>query len=428
MERDREFDIVLWGATGFTGRLAAEKLAARTGNRTDLRWAIGGRSRAKLESVRSSLGADAADLAIVTGDSLDVASMEALAARTRVVCSTVGPYAMYGSELVAACVRAGTHYCDLAAEPHWIRKMMDAHQAEATETGARIVHACGMDSIPSDLGVYFLQQRATKLYGKPCPRVKMRVTEMRGGFSGGTAASLLHGTEAGREDPSIGRAMTEPYYLAPEGHRQGPDEPDDMRSVEVKYDEDLQAWTKPFFMGPMNTKIVRRTNALLGYPYGEDFRYDEARVVADGLSGRIKAKAEALGYVAFVSAVARPPTRSLLKKYVLPGSGEGPDRETRESGQWKIILIGKMEDGTTVRSMVGGEGDPATDSTSRMLVESALCLAQDDEQIPVGGGSWTPAAAMGDLLLDRLTSYAGMSFEFEPTSKDTPAAAFTSNA
>ncbi len=418
MKQDAEFDIVVWGATGFTGRLAAEKLAARLGNERDLRWAIGGRDRAKLEAVRAGLGSAAADVPIIIGDSHDVASLEALAARTNVVCSTVGPYAMYGSELVGACVRAGTHYCDLAAEAHWIRKMMDAYEAEAAETGARIVHACGMDSVPSDVGVHFLQQHSKQLYGKPCPRVKMRVTEMQGGFSGGTAASLLHGTEAGRTDPSIGRAMREPYYLAPEGHRQGPDELDDMRSTKVEYDEDLQAWTKPFFMGPMNSKIVRRTNALLGYPYGEDFRYNEARVVADGLSGRIKAKAEALGYVAFLAAVASPPTRSLLKKYVLPGSGEGPDQETRESGQWKIVLVGRTDDGTTVRTLVGGEGDPATDSTSRMLIESALCLAQDAVRIPVGGGSWTPAAAMGDLLLDRLTAHAGMSFEFEPMSTD----------
>ena len=413
MTSDREFDVVVWGATGFTGRLTAAKLAARLGNREDLRWAIGGRNQAKLEAVRSQLGAAAADIPIIIGDSHDMASMEALAARTRVVCSTVGPYAMYGSALVGACVGAGTHYCDLAAEPHWIRKMMDAHESEAAKTGARIVHACGMDSIPSDVGVYFLQQRARQLFGETCSRVRMRVTEMRGGFSGGTAASLLHGTEAGRTDPSLGRAMTEPYYLAPEGHRQGPDEPDDMRSTKVEYDEDLQAWTKPFFMGPMNSKVVRRTNALLGYPYGEDFSYNEARAVGDGLSGRIKAKAEALGYVAFLAAVASPPTRSLLKKYVLPDSGEGPDKETRESGQWKIVLIGKTDNGATVRALVGGEGDPATDSTSRMLVESALCLAEDTDEIPVGGGSWTPAAAMADLLLDRLTSNAGMSFELE---------------
>jgi short subunit dehydrogenase-like uncharacterized protein len=294
--------------------------------------------------------------------------------------------------------------------------MMDAHEAEAIETGARIVHACGMDSIPSDVGVYVLQQRAEQLYGKPCSQVKMRVTELRGGFSGGTAASLLHGTKAGREDPSIRQAMTDPYYLAPEGHRHGPDEPENMRSTKVEYDDDLQAWTKPFFMGPMNTKIVRRTNAVLAYPYGEDFRYNEARVVADGLSGRIKAKAGAVGYVAFVASAAIPPTRWVLKNYVLPASGDGPNQETRESGTWEVVLIGKIDDGRNVRMLVTGKGDPGTGSTSRMLVESALCLAQDADKIPVGGGSWTPASAMGDLLFDRLTSHAGMSFEFEPVS------------
>lgn len=413
MEHDTEFDIVVWGATGFTGRLAAEKLAARAGSKAELRWAIGGRNKAKLEAVRAGLGSAAEDVPIIIGDSRDVASLDALAARTNVVCSTVGPYAMYGSELVGACVRAGTHYCDISAEPHWIRKMIDGHGVEAAETGARIVHACGMDSVPSDLGVLFLQRRARELHGEPCSSVRMRVTGMKGGFSGGTAASLLHGTEAGRRDPSIGRAMREPYYLAPEGHRDGPDLPDDMRSVEVEYDEDLGAWTKPFFMGPMNSKIVRRTNALLGYPYGKDFRYREAALVADGRAGWFKAKSEAIGYVAFLSAVGKGPTRWLLERYVLPESGEGPSEEVRKSGHWEIILIGELNDGTTMRARIKGEGDPATDSTSRMLVESALCLAEDANRIPVGGGSWTPASSMGDLLLARLTAHAGMSFEFE---------------
>jgi short subunit dehydrogenase-like uncharacterized protein len=236
---------------------------------------------------------------------------------------------------------------------------------------------------------------------------------MKGGFSGGTAASLLHGTEAGREDPSIGRYMSDPYCLAPEGHRHGPDLPDNMRSTKVEYDEDLGAWTKPFFMGPMNTKIVRRTNALLGHPYGKDFRYEEATLVGSGPTGWLKAKSEAVGYVAFLKAVGFPLTRGFLKKRVLPKSGEGPSREVREAGRWEVLLIGKMDDGTTVRTRVSGQGDPATESTSRMLVESALCLAEDANEIPVGGGSWTPASAMGDLLLDRLTAHAGMSFELD---------------
>jgi len=210
VERDCEFDIVLWGATGATGRRVAYHLASRCGGESGLRWAMAGRNQAKVEMVRSKLGAAAANVPIVIGDSHDVASLEALAARTKVVCSTVGPYAKYGSELVAACVRTGTHYCDLAAEAHWIRKMIDAHQAEAEQTGARIVNACGMDSIPSDIGVFFLQREAKARQGRPCPQVKMRVTAMKGGFSGGTAASMIYGFEEGPKDPTITRYMTEP--------------------------------------------------------------------------------------------------------------------------------------------------------------------------------------------------------------------------
>ena len=413
MERDYEFDIVLWGATGATGRRVAHHLASRGASEGHMRWAMAGRNQAKLESVRSKLGAAAADVPILIGDSHDVASLDSLVARTKVVCSTVGPYAKYGSELVAACVRSGTQYCDLAAEAHWIRKMIDAHQAEAEKTGARIVHACGMDSIPSDIGVFFLQRAAKELHGKPCSHVKMRVTEMKGGFSGGTAASMIYGFEEGPKDPTITRYMTEPYCLNPEGQREGPDAPDTMMSAAVKYDEDLQAWTKPFFMGPMNTKIVRRSNALLGYPYGQDFRYEEASLVGAGPMGWMRAKGEALSFIGFILTVAMPPTRSLLKKYVLPKSGEGPSAEKRETGFWRVVLVGKLSDGNVMQARVEGAGDPGVESTSRMLVEAALCLAKDSDGIAVGGGSWTPASAMGELLLQRLTSNAGLSFELD---------------
>jgi len=413
MERDYEFDIVLWSATGATGRRVAHHLASRRASEGHMRWAMAGRNQAKLESVRSKLGAAAADVPILIGDSHDAASLDSLVARTKVVCSTVGPYAKYGSEIVAACVRSGTQYCDLAAEAHWIRKMIDAHQAEAEKTGARIVHACGMDSIPSDIGVFFLQRAAKELHGKPCSHVKMRVTEMKGGFSGGTAASMIYGFEEGPKDPTITRYMTEPYCLNPEGQREGPDAPDTMMSAAVTYDEDLQAWTKPFFMGPMNTKIVRRSNALLGYPYGQDFRYEEASLVGAGPMGWMRAKGEALSFIGFILTVAMPPTRSLLKKYVLPKSGEGPSAEKRETGFWRVVLVGKLSDGNVMQARVEGAGDPGVESTSRMLVEAALCLAKDSDGIAVGGGSWTPASAMGELLLQRLTSNAGLSFELD---------------
>jgi short subunit dehydrogenase-like uncharacterized protein len=410
MGRDRDLDIIVWGASGFVGRLAAQQLAARCRNGSDVRWAIGGRDQVKLEHVRSGLGAAAADIPIITGDSHDAASMQALADRAEVVCSCVGPYAKYGSELVAACARSGTQYCDLAAEAHWIRRMIDAYAAEAKRTGARLVHACGMDSIPSDLGVAVLQRAARERFGGPCSHIRMRVTELTGGFSGGTAASMLHGFEAGRDDPTIRQGMIEPYFLCPEG-QQGPEQPGKLLSVSVEYDDDLKAWTKPFFMGPMNTKIVRRTNAILDYPYGRDFRYEEARLVGGGWSGRLRAQAEALGFGAFGVAVAVPPTRRLLKRYVLPASGEGPSQETLESGHWEIILVGRHDDGDVIKVRVAGEGDPAALSTSRMLIESALCLAQDGDRITAGGGSWTPESAMGETLLARLTSHAGLSFE-----------------
>ena len=407
---DHEFDLVIWGATGSTGRRVAHHVATRLAG-SDLRWAIGGRNKANLEAVRSGLGPDAADIPIVIADSHDAESLDALVAKTKVVCSAVGPYAMFGSELVEACVRTGTHYCDLAAEVHWIRKMIDAHQSQAEQTGARIVHACGMDSIPSDLGVFVLQRAAMERYGEPFPRIKMRVKELQGGFSGGTAGSLIYSMES--KDPEIARCMTDPYSLYPEGQPQGPELTETMMSVSVGYDEDFGAWTKPFFMGPMNTKIVRRSNALLGCPYGEDFRYEEATLVGSGPSGWMRAKTGALGFRGFIVAMALAPTRRLLKRYVLPKPGEGPDQTVREKGQWEIILIGKLKDGRSMRARVRGQGDPGTESTSRMLTESALCLAQDSDRIAVGGGSWTPSSALGGLLLSRLTSQAGLSFEVD---------------
>ncbi len=413
MVRHCEFDIVIWGATGFVGRLVAHRFASRYGSGGDLRWAIGGRNQAKLESVRSELGPTATDIPVVTGDSHDLASLEALAARTKVVCSTVGPYAKYGSELVNACVRTGTHYCDLTGEVHWMRKMIDAHQAEAENTGARVVHACGFDSIPSDMGVFFLQREAIERHGKPCSQVEMRVKAMKGGFSGGTPASLVYAMQESARDPSILRVNTEPYSLNPEGRRQGPDRSEKMMALNVKYDQDLKAWTMPFFMSPTNTRIVRRSNALLGYPYGEDFRYGEATLVGSGALGWLRATTGAIGVCGFMLALALPPTRWLLRRFVLPKPGEGPSRSLRESGFFDLILTGKSGDGNVIRARIKGVGDPGVESTSRMLVESAACLAQDSDRIAVGGGFWTPSAAMGELLMSRLTSNADLSFELD---------------
>ena len=410
MTHEREFDVVLWGATGATGRRTAHHLAARLEG-SDLKWAIGGRTPEKLEAERAKLPGAGRNVPILVGDSHDAEFMDALAARTRVVVSTVGPFALYGSALVAACVRHGTHYCDLTAETQWMRAMIDAHEAEARETGARIVHACGHDSIPSDLGVQFLQEHAFSQFGAPCKRVTTRITHMKGGFSGGTAGSFLNAMKLRETDPNFSTLSADPYALNPEGERQGPDGPDVMMPVSVTWDADLNAWTKPYFMAPMNAKVVRRTNALMGYPYGRDFRYAESALTTGGIGGWWAAMRYALFGRAFLIAMAIPATRRWLKRNVLPKPGEGPDKETRETGYYEIVQVGEMPDGTILKARITAQGDPGVRSTTLMLTEAALCLAEDGDKIAVGGGFWTPASAMGPLLRERIVAHAGLTFE-----------------
>ena len=406
----REFDIVLWGATGATGRRTAHHLARRCGE-CGRRLAIGGRNRNRLEALRDDLPDTAGPIALLVGDSHDTAFMSAMAARTHVVVSTVGPFALYGSELVAACVQNSTHYCDLTAEPQWMRGMIDAHEEKARETGARIVHSCGHDSIPSDLGVQFLQEAAMARYGRPCRRVTTRVTRMKGGFSGGTAASFLNAMRLRETDPDFDRLSQDPYALCPQGERQGPDGPDRMMPLQVAWDADLQAWTKPYFMGPMNSKVVRRSNAIMDYPYGRDFSYEETALTRGGIGGWWAAMRYAIFGHLFLIAMSIPATRGLLQRRVLPKSGEGPSKEVRESGSYELVQVGELPDGTILKARITGQGDPGVRSTTLMLSEAALCLAEDEGKITVSGGFWTPAAAMGKLLRDRITKHAGLSFE-----------------
>lgn len=407
---DRAFDIVLWGATGATGRRAAHHLARRCGAR-GLRLAIGGRNRQKLKAIRAELPENGDKIGLIVGDSLDPDAMDEVAGKARVAASTVGPFALYGSALVAACAANGTQYCDLTAESHWMRAMIDANDAKARETGARIVHSCGHDSIPSDLGVQFLQEAALARFGGPCRRVATRVTQMKGGFSGGTAASFLNAMRLRETDPEFSKLSTDPYALCPRGHRTGPDGPDRMMPVEVTWDADLKAWTKPYFMGPMNAKVVRRSNAIMGYPYGRDFSYQETALTTGGIGGWWAAMRGTLFGRLFLTAMAIPATRGVLQRRVLPKSGEGPSREVRESGSYELLLVGESPDGTILKARVTGQGDPGVRSTTLMLTEAALCLAEDADRMPVGGGFWTPAAAMGKLLRDRIISHAGLSFE-----------------
>ncbi|HEV7340329.1 MAG TPA: saccharopine dehydrogenase NADP-binding domain-containing protein [Sphingopyxis sp.] len=385
----REFDIIVYGATGFTGRLVAEYLTQHYAGRNDApKWAMAGRSAAKLAEVRDLIGAPK-DTPLVVADASDPATLDAMAARTTVILTTVGPYQLYGNELVAACVKAGTAYADLCGEPGWMREMIDAHEAAAKASGARITFSCGFDSIPFDLGVLFLQAEAVKRHGKPAPRVKGRVRKMAGGASGGTIASLTETLKAVAKKPSLALLLKSSFALTP--GFEGPSQP---TGLFPEYDSATGTWTAPFVMAPINTKNVHRTNFLLGHAWGADLVYDEMVMTTIGDAG--KAMAEAM-------AKANPFGESKLKP------GEGPSKEERENGFYDILFIGEYPDGTTVRASVQGDRDPGYGSTSKMLAETGIALLTNKGK----GGVWTPGALLGDALIARLTEHAGLTFQIE---------------
>jgi short subunit dehydrogenase-like uncharacterized protein len=402
--RSRDFDIVLWGATGYTGKLVADYLARNyLGGETGLRLALAGRNEAKVRQVAIDIGEP--ELPILVGDSFDAASLDAIASRAEVVISTVGPYAKYGAELVGACVRNGTDYCDLTGETQFVRAMIDEYHEEAQKTGARIVHCCGFDSIPSDLGTLMVQEAFKERYGRYASEVKMAVGRMTGAFSGGTFASMLNIVEEMGRDPSLRKVLGNPYALNPKGVR-GPDKGDQNG---VRYDEHL-GWTGPFIMAAINTRVVRRSHALMGLPWGPEFRYSEVMRTGKGLKGLTRAAAFAGGIGAFVAGIALPVTRPLLVKR-LPAPGEGPSPEERARGKFETHHVA-VADGQVLRGRVADNRDPGYGSTAVMLSEAALCLALEGDQLETGGGILTPASAMGMRLVERLRN-AGLTLTVE---------------
>ena len=403
---DRPHDIVVVGASGFTGRLVVEYFADKYPVGATVRWAVAGRNREKIERVIAEICPADKIPAILVVDSHDGDALRQLARDTRVVLTTVGPYARYGSELVAACVESGTHYCDLAGEPQWIRQMIDEHQSSARKSGARIVPGCGFDSIPSDIGVFFLQQQARAIYGKTCEEIVLLVRGIRGGASGGTFASMLNAIEEAQKDRKIASILRHPYSLNPKGERDGPDGRDQNG---VRYNAAAAAWTAPIVMAAINTRIVRRTNALLDYCYGREFRYSEATYTGSGFGGWWKSAAMTGGLAFFMLACSFNFMRSTVVKRMIPAPGQGPSRQQRENGYFDLRLFGKTENGEVLRARVAGDRDPGYGSTSKMLSESALCLSEN--HLAVGGGFWTPASAMGQPLMERLIANSGLTFE-----------------
>ena len=404
---DRDFDVIVWGATGFTGRLVAEYLALTYGVGRELRWAIAGRSADKLALIASmARESQAEELPQLLADINDPDSIDQLVQKTRVICTTVGPYALYGSVMVEACVKHGTHCCDLTGETPWMRKMIDQHQTAAESSGAKIVHTCGFDSIPSDIGVYFLQQCMREKYLAQAAEIKYRVVSSAGGVSGGTVASMMNMMDEAKTDKSIFETLQDPYALNPLNQPRGPDGNDQMGTV---YDHDFRQWTGPFMMAGINTRVVRRSNALLNYSYGREFRYSEAILTGSGPGGYMRALLVALGTGLMGLLAALGPTRALLKK-MLPAPGEGPSEQARNTGHFNIELLGKhaLDESKNIRIRVTGDKDPGYGATSKMLAESAVCLAMDS--LTEGGGFLTPASAMGDQLVKRLQQKAGMGF------------------
>lgn len=387
---DRQYEVVVYGATGFTGRLVAEYLSQQYGS--GLAWAMAGRSAEKLASVRDEIGAPA-DTPLVVADASDPASLKALAESTKAVITTVGPYQLYGEPLIKASVEAGTDYVDLCGEPAWMHDIIRDHSAAAKASGARIVLSCGFDSIPFDMGVFFLQQHAKAKTGAPLTQVKGRVRSMKGTFSGGTAASFAETMKRVGAEPDVLNVLINPFSLC-EGF-QGPEQP---RGDKPIYEDDLETWSAPFIMAAINTKNIHRSNMLMGHPYGDGFIYDEMMLTGPGEKGEEFAK-----MIASDRSMAENP----------PKPGEGPSKEERETGFYEVMFTGVTDAGDRLIASVKGDKDPGYGSTSKMIAESALTLVKDVSHDQVGGGVYTPAPALGEALIARLQAKAGLTFTIE---------------
>lgn len=388
MNNIKEYDFVVYGATGFTGKLVVEYLVHKYSNNSQIKWALAGRNLEKLESVAASKNVPEGT-GLLEVDSNNIASIEEMISKTKCVLTTVGPYQLYGNDIVSACAKSGIDYVDLCGEPGWMYEKINELTETARETGSRIVFSCGFDSIPFDLGVLFLQNEVTRRYGKPSVNVRGRVKEMNGEFSGGTAASLGATMAALKEKPELFTVLANPFSLS--NGFAGPDQPADNKPI---FDDKLDTWVAPFFMAPINTKNVHRSNALMNHMYGKDFCYNEMWVMGPGDDGKAAAD--------FISS-SNPLSNA-------PKPGEGPSRESRENGNYDILFCGDIND-ESVHVSVVGDMDPGYGSTSKMIAESAICLVKECEDL--NGGIYTPAPSMGTKLIKRLQDNAGLTFKIE---------------
>ncbi len=409
---NKEFDIVVFGATSFVGKILCNYLANEY-TEPNLTWAMAARSEKKLNKLKVSLGENAAAIPLIIADSSDEQALQSMCEKTELIISTVGPYALYGELLVKICCQLGTDYCDLTGEPQWIRRMISQYEDDAKRSGARIVNCCGFDSIPSDLGVKFLQDHAQRHFGSYCDVVKLRVKVLKGGASGGTIASGLNLYKEASADPEIRKEMRDPYSLCPTGHAFTAHQ----HNVAVEFDEDFDSWAGPFIMASINTRVVLRSNALLDGHYDENFKYDEALLTSTTNKGEKAAKRISTGTKVSMFMMAFAAMRWLATRFFLPSPGEGPTPEQQLKGCYDLRLLGRTPQGGRVRVKVTGDRDPGYGSTAKMLAQAGLSLRRDVDEGEVGGGFWTPATVFNDKLITRLIDYAGMDFELESLSQ-----------
>ena len=402
MNAQKKLDLVIWGATGFTGKLVCEYITNSYKSK-DLNWTIAGRNEEKLLKLKNRLNIKNS---ILIGNSNDKSSLEKICGKTKVICSTVGPYALYGTNLIHACVKMKTNYCDITGETQWIRKIIDTFHEKAKKQKIKIVNSCGFDSIPSDMGVYFCQSNYYKENGEYANEINMRVAGTRGGFSGGTYNSLTNVIHEASLNKSVRKILNNPYGLNPINEQSGPDKKD-LKSVE--YDNEAKSWIAPFVMAGINTKIVRRSNALLNYKYGNSFLYSEAVLVGNGILGKI------IGYLSLIPILMVIQKKgSVIKKIVdlfVPKAGEGPSKKQRENGFFSLkFFFGNNRQRYLAK--VTGDMDPGYGSTSKMLAECAICLALDDT-LNENYGVITPSVAFEENILERLQNNAGLEFSMK---------------
>ncbi|MBE9194672.1 saccharopine dehydrogenase NADP-binding domain-containing protein [Synechocystis sp. LEGE 06083] len=409
MTKPLQYDLIILGATGFVGGIVCRYLLSHWETATGENWAIAGRSQAKLDHLVQSLGPQAAHLTTFVVDVEDEAAVTALCSQTKVVVSTVGPYALYGETLVRVCATTGTDYCDLTGEVQWVQQMIQKYEAIAQQSGARIVHCCGFDSIPSDLGVYYLQRQSQQRWGEPCIRVKMRVKTVQGGISGGTIASGINLIQEAIADPATRQALRNPYILCFKPNN-GSDHPPTL--IPVQNDSFFDEWITPFVMAGINTPIVLRSNALQNGAYGESFQYDEGILTGPGIAGWLGAQGMKWTLDLMALALAIAPSRWLLTQ-VLPQPGEGPTEAEQQQGFYDLRFWGQTASGHSLMVKVTGDQDPGYGSTAKILAQAALCLAKDKPKSSLQGGFWTPASSFGQDLIQRLVDYAGLTFTEE---------------